>query len=115
MEEDNGLFPAADLPEFEEEEDSYDSEYRPSFAWDLEKGDFVLTKSHGLSQSEGIEAYKTWCVKTAATQRGSCLAYDDDIGVDMEASKVEHHLPPLHQWIWRKPWQKKTKTLWSLP
>ena len=32
MEEDNGLFPAADLPEFEEEEDSYDSEYRPSFA-----------------------------------------------------------------------------------
>lgn len=91
MEEDNGLFPAADLPEFEEEEDSYDSEYRPSFAWDLEKGDFVLTKSHGLSQSEGIEAYKTWCVKTAVTQRGSCLAYDDDIGVDMEEALAEEN------------------------
>lgn len=89
MAEENNLFPVVELPDFEEDGDGYDNGYRPSLAWDLEKGDFVLTGSHGLAQSDGLEAFKVWCVKTVATERGSCLAYDDDIGVELEEALKE--------------------------
>lgn len=91
MEEGTSLFPVVELPDFEESEDEYDNEYRPSLAWDLEKGDFVLSETHSMVQSDGADAYKTWCVKTVATERGSCLAYDDDIGVEMEDALKEEN------------------------
>ena len=91
MEEESSFFPVVELPDFEENEDEYDNEYRPSLMWDLKKGDFVLSKSHRMLQSEGLEAYKAWCVKTVATERGSCLAYDDDIGVEMEEALKEEN------------------------
>ena len=53
-------------------------------AWDLEKGDFVCESPFCMLKSEGLEAYKTWCVKAVSTERYSCLGYDDDIGTEME-------------------------------
>lgn len=82
-------FPVVELPDFEESGDEYDNEYRPSLMWDLEKGDFVLSKTHSMMHSSGFEAYKIWCVKTIATQRSACLAYDDDIGAELEAALKE--------------------------
>lgn len=84
MDDGKNLFPVVEVPDFEEAGDEYDSEYKKSVAWDLEKGDFVQSKSHNLVQSEGIEAYRTWCVKTVATERFSALAYDDDIGAEID-------------------------------
>ena len=34
-EEERGLFPVFDLPEVEEDEEEYDTEFKPSFAWDI--------------------------------------------------------------------------------
>lgn len=69
----NNLYPVVDIPEYEEENEEYDAEYKPSVAWDLEKGDFVCESPFCMLKSEGLEAYKTWCVKAVATERYSCL------------------------------------------
>lgn len=85
MDDDNSLFPVIDIPGDDEGEDSYG----PSLSWDLEKGDFVQTRSHDMMLGTEIEAYKTWCVKTVYTERFSCLAYDDDIGTEMDDALAE--------------------------
>lgn len=78
------LFPVVDLPAYEEENEEYDITYKPSVAWDLEKGDFILDSKGAMKRNEGLEAYKVWCVKAVSTERYSCLAYDNDIGTEME-------------------------------
>lgn len=83
------LFPVVDVPEYEEENEEYDITYKPSVMWDLEKGDFVLDSAGAMMLSEGLEAYKIWCVKAVATERFSCLAYADDIGSEMEDAMQE--------------------------
>lgn len=83
------LFPVVDIPEYTEENEEYDISYKPSVAWDLEKGDFVLDSSNAMKRSEGLEAYKVWCVKAVATERYSCLAYNDDLGAEMEDAMKE--------------------------
>lgn len=89
MEEERSLYPVVDIPDFVEDEDIYDSDYKPSLAWDLEQGDFIRNMSNQIQQSDGVEAYKIWCIKTVHTQRFSCLAYDDDIGTDMDEAVSE--------------------------
>ena len=86
---DNNLYPVVDIPEYEEENEEYDTEYKPSVAWDLEKGDFVCKSPFCMLKSEGLEAYKIWCVKAVSTERYSCLGYDDDIGAEMEDAMKE--------------------------
>ena len=86
---DNNLLPVVDIPEFIEENEEYDVEYKPSVAWDLEKGDFVRSPSFAMQRNEGLEAYKVWCIKTVATERYTCLGYDNDIGTEMEDAMKE--------------------------
>ncbi len=88
-EEERGLFPVFDLPEVEEDEEEYDTEFKPSFAWDIEKGDFVTDAKHQAVKSDGYEAYKIWCFKAVQTERLSCLAYDDDDGTELEDALKE--------------------------
>lgn len=78
------LFPVVDLPAYEEENEEFDITYKPSVAWDLEKGDFILDSKGAMKRNEGLEAYKVWCIKAVSTERYSCLAYDNDIGTEME-------------------------------
>lgn len=89
MEEERSLFPVVDIPDFEEDEDDYEDEYKPSLSWDLEKGDFVRNTENRVEESDGLEAFKVWCVKTVTTERYSCLAYDDDMGTEMDEAKRE--------------------------
>jgi len=89
MADETNLIPAVDVPEFTEETDSYDTEYHPSIAWDLEAADFVRTPANRIPRSEGTEAYKVWCVKTVATERYSRAAYSDDIGTEMEDARTQ--------------------------
>lgn len=86
---DNNLYPVVDIPDYEEENEEYDTEYKPSVAWDLEKGDFVCKSPFCMLKNEGLEAYKIWCVKAVSTERYSCLGYDDDIGTEMEDAMKE--------------------------
>lgn len=89
MEEEMGLFPVVDVPEFEEDEEDYDREYRPSPAWDLTTGDFVRDTTGKILMNEGLEAYRIWCVKAVQTARYGCAAYDEDIGSEIEAAMKE--------------------------
>ena len=73
-----------DVPDFIEEEDEYDTQYKRSMKWDVEKGDFVCDGANRIMESTGYEAYMIWCFKTAQTERYSCLAYPEDIGTEME-------------------------------
>lgn len=89
MDEEMGLFPVVEIPDFAEEEDDYDTEYRPSLSWSLEKGDFVRDTANKIVASDGLEALKVWCVKTVQTERYTCLAYNGDIGTEMEEAAKE--------------------------
>ena len=80
----DNLFPTVNVPEFTPESDNYDIAYRPSIKWDLIAGDFVRTPSNKVPQSDGVEAYKIWCVKAVYTERYTCLAYSDDMGTEMD-------------------------------
>lgn len=89
MWEEKSLFPVVDIPDFTEVEETYDANYRPSLSWDLEAGDFVRGPDHRVQSSSGLDAYKTWCLKTVSTERYHCLAYDNDIGTEMEDAVKE--------------------------
>lgn len=90
MADEKQLFPVVEIPDFVEQEDEYDREYRPSPAWDLEIGDFVRDAAGKVSMNEGIEAYRVWCVKAVQTARYGCAAYTEEMGTEMgDALKEE--------------------------
>ncbi len=89
MAEENNLIPTVDIPDFTEADEEYDTQYRPSVMWDLEKGDFVRAATNVVQEAEGYEAYKVWCVKAVATERYARHAYSDDYGAEMEDALQE--------------------------
>ncbi len=85
----NALFPVVESPEFIQEGDTLDSEYRHTVAWDVEKGDFVLDRKNRMRICNGVEGYRVWCCKTALTQRYACPAYPDEIGAELDEALEE--------------------------
>lgn len=79
----NNLYPVADVPEIPADAAGA-RKYKPSLFFDFEQGDFRLDGAGNLTIAEGREAYYQWCRKAAVTERFACLAYGDDLGVDME-------------------------------
>ena len=86
---DNVLFPTVEVPDFIEESEMYDEKYKPSVAWDFEKGDFVRNGANQLVECGGKDTYRVWCVKVVQTERFTCLAYSDYIGTEMESALKE--------------------------
>lgn len=78
-----------DVPEFIEEDEEYDTQYKRSMKWDVEKGDFIRDGANRVQESSGYESFMIWCFKTAQTERYACLAYPEDIGVEMEPIVAE--------------------------
>lgn len=78
------LFPVVEVPEFVSENSQYDTEYRRSEKWDVEKGDFVRDGANRMVECDGREAFAIWCFKIAQTERYQCLAYPNSIGTEME-------------------------------
>ncbi len=56
--------------------------FYPSIYFDYDTGDFVLDGSGNFVMARGQVAYKQWCIKAVLTERNTCLAYSDAIGVD---------------------------------
>lgn len=77
------LFPVFDLPEIPDDSE-YEERYRPSVAFDFEKGDFVRDGSNKMVRADGREAYMQWCWKVVQTEREAFLAYSDEIGTEFE-------------------------------
>lgn len=63
--------------------------YPASWAFDVESGDFVRDGGGRVCYSNGYEAWKLWCCKTIATQRGSHLAYSNAVGVETDSALAE--------------------------
>lgn len=90
--EEKYLFPVVNVPVEEAEEEEYDEEYRPSALWDFEKGDFAVDGAGRVVEANGMEAFIQWCVKAAQTERYTCLAYDDDIGTEIDSLEKDDPL-----------------------
>lgn len=69
MASENALFPVEESPEFIQESEERDNQYRYTVAWDVEKGDFILDGKNRMETCNGMEGYKVWCCKMALTQR----------------------------------------------
>lgn len=100
------LFPTFDVPEEDEREEEYETEYKRSIRWDPELGDFARDSSNRLVECDGYEAYMTWCYKMVQTQRGSHLAYIEevsgsDLGVEMEEISQEDDYDTVESMIER--------------
>lgn len=78
------LFPVFEVPEFIEDLNRYDTQYKRSVKWSPTKGDFVRDGAHRMIECDGKEAYAIWCYKIAQTERYCCMAYPDSIGTEME-------------------------------
>lgn len=78
------LFPVVDVPKFVSEKRNYDTSYRRSVKWDTVAGDFVRDGANRMIECSGTEAFAIWCFKVAQTERYRCLAYPNEIGVEME-------------------------------
>lgn len=79
------LLPVVEVPDFISE-NTYDIQYKRSMKWDPETGDFVRDGANRLIESDGKEAFATWCFKIAQTERYRCLAYPDFVGTEMESA-----------------------------
>ena len=75
----NAIFPVIDVPSFPKENARYDTKYRRTVKWDVEKGDFAQDGANLM----------IWCYKIAMTERYACLAYPNEIGVELEAALKE--------------------------
>lgn len=63
--------------------------YPASWAFDVETGEFVTDGGGRVCYSDGYEAWKLWCCKTIATQRGSHLGYSSGVGVESDRALAE--------------------------
>ena len=80
------LYPVFEVPALAEEELAQEERYKKSVYFDFEKGDFLLSGDGKLKIANEQETYIQWCLKVAQTERYSCLAYSNDIGVEMVES-----------------------------
>lgn len=83
----NSLYAEEDLLDINTDIDtelSQETDYFPSPEWDLVAGDFVLDASHRTPYADGRDAIRTWCVKAVQTHRYELMAYDEDMGIDVE-------------------------------
>lgn len=66
-------------PEFDEslldESQEEVAEYKRSYFFDFEKGDFVMTGGGKVRKSTGTEAWEQWCIKALLTTKNACFAY----------------------------------------
>lgn len=78
-----GLYPTFEVPEIPDETED-GQHYFPSVRFDWETGDFVLDGSGNLVESDGITAWRQWCIKCLYTEREQFIAYSADYGVETE-------------------------------
>jgi Protein of unknown function (DUF2634). len=90
------LFPTFDVPSNIENENGTESaDFNSGIDFDFEKGDFT-TAAGRLQETDGYNVWVQWCIKMISTQRYNCMAYSDQMGVEipsdicsMESSDAE--------------------------
>lgn len=78
------LFPVFDVPKVVESAKEPNNKTKQSLYFDFEKGDFVIDNGGQLQTATPYDTWVQWCLKTIYTQRWSCMAYSDQVGIEME-------------------------------
>lgn len=76
------LYPVFDVPAVAEEEKGEEYRFPASSFFDFETGDFVTDAAGRVKQSDGVDAWKQWCLKAVYTQRSAFAAFTDGYGVE---------------------------------
>lgn len=71
------------VPAFIEESSEYDTQYKKDNEMESRKGFREKCNKPGCGVYRRRE-HMIWCMKVSMTERYSCLAYSNDIGVEME-------------------------------
>lgn len=75
------LTPSAELPETKVSQ----VEFGKSWRFDFKTGEFVLSPTGKVAESEGVDAWIEWCKKTLMTERYRWLVYSRNYGQEFEA------------------------------
>jgi len=79
----NNLFPEDmdfEITDFIEDETVSIEDFKKSYAFDFEKGEFIKGPDGKILLVDRLEAYKQWCQKVLFTPRKKHLAYSDVYG-----------------------------------
>lgn len=77
------LFPEEDIIEEIDDETLYDDiKFKPSYAFDFKKGEFVINPDGTIAKCNELDAYRQWCNKVMLTPRykiGYSWAYGHEL------------------------------------
>lgn len=77
------LFTVFEMPSTLAEETAVEEKYRPSLAFDVETGEFLVDGGGRMQYGTGYAAWVLWCSKTIQTQRWAHLGYRSNIGTEL--------------------------------
>ena len=83
------LYPVFQTPTILEETKKNEGVYKASSYFDFELGDFRMDGGGKMVEASGFDAWKQWCIKTVATQRGAFYNYTDGLGIDGEQAMAQ--------------------------
>lgn len=69
--------------------DSSNIDYKGTYAFDLEKGDFIRNADGSIKILDEFEAYVQWCEKAMLTTRYKYRAYSSKFGRDLIGSSLD--------------------------
>lgn len=75
------LYPVFQTPTILEETKKNEGVYKASSYFDFELGDFRMDGGGKVVEASGFDAWKQWCIKTIATQRGAYYNYTNGLGI----------------------------------
>lgn len=76
------LYPVFEVPTVAEEEQGEAYQYPPSSFFDFETGDFTTDSTGRMDASDGVDAWKQWCLKAVYTQRDAFAAFTNGYGIE---------------------------------
>lgn len=83
------LYPVFEVPTILEETKKSEAIYKGSAFFDFYTGDFVLDGGGHMTPSTGYDAWRQWCIKTIATERGAYYNYTNGLGIEGEAAMAQ--------------------------
>lgn len=84
------LYPYFEAPSITEPPGKDPPEYKKSYLFNFEKGDFVRDGSGRVVVANGQQAWEQWCQKALMTARYAYLAYSKDYGTEAESFRNFH-------------------------
>ena len=86
------LFPIGSSSTDSTPETTSSIQFGRSWMFDFDAGDFVLTPTGKVAESEGVDAWLEWCKKVIRTERYKYLIYSRNYGQEFE-DLISRHLP----------------------